>query len=162
MCVENAQQCRGFAGGISRSWRRHSYEEADFLKLREWLSTYKGLCCDNSGAFQIWRHSQTLFAKFEEIDPGHVSPVVWGGVASWFRYEVSELRFPNESCSCYPFGEKSTPRMDFKWPSRNMIQRPVLRSHTLPNASKPLKSQGNCQNMQRQNTASCSEGTRAS
>lgn len=41
----------------------------------------------------------------------------------------------------YPFGEKLTASTDLRWPSRNMIQRPVLRSHNLPNASIPLKRQ---------------------
>lgn len=39
----------------------------------------------------------------------------------------------------YPFGEISTPKMPFKWPSINMIQRPVRRSQTRPKESIPLE-----------------------
>lgn len=41
----------------------------------------------------------------------------------------------------YPEGDHSTSSILFWCPSINMIHRPVRKSHTLPNASKPLKEQ---------------------
>ena len=38
----------------------------------------------------------------------------------------------------YPSGEKSILSTDFRCPSRNIMQRPVRRSHTRPKASIPL------------------------
>lgn len=39
----------------------------------------------------------------------------------------------------YPLGEKSIPYRDLRWPSMNMMHRPVRRSHTRPKASSPLQ-----------------------
>lgn len=37
----------------------------------------------------------------------------------------------------YPFGEKSMPKIDLRWPSINITHRPVRRSHTRPKESWP-------------------------